>query len=376
MRVAHINFLPAPAGMDIAQLLVRWPSLADIAELVSTAGIEVSVLQAARHPEHLTRNGVDYRFVDVGGARVARWRGRCFARVLRDLEVDVLHAHGLAFAEDAFAISQCLSPSPPVVFQDHADALPRWWRRTRLRRSFAVASGVAFTSQAQARPFTAAGLIAPHTRVFAIPESSSRFTPGDRDAARAATGLHGDPCVSWVGHLDRNKDPLTVLDGVARATQRLPGLQLWCAHGSAPLLAAVRARIDGDPRLRGRVHLLGKVPHARVEQLLRASDLFVSGSHAEGSGYAATEAVACGVTPVLTDIAAFPALTDNGRIGHLYPRGDPVRLADTLVVAATNRTPRERVRAHFDASLSFAAVGRKWADAYAQVLEDRWRRAA
>ena len=124
------------------------------------------------------------------------------------------------------------------------------------------------------------------------------------------------------------------------------------------------------------MHLLGKVPHARVEQLLRASDLFVSGSHAEGSGYAATEAVACGVTPVLTDIAAFRALTDGGRIGHLYPRGDPVRLADALVSAAASRTPRERVRAHFDASLSFEAVGRKWADAYAQMLGDRWRRAA
>ena len=376
MRVAHINFLPAPPGLEIAQLLERWPSLADIAELVSTAGIAVSVLQAASHPERLARNGVDYRFVDVGGTRSAYWRGRRFARVLQDLDVDVLHAHGLAFAEDAFAISRCLSPCPPIVFQDHADALPRWWRRARMRRSFAAASGVAFTSPAQAKPFMAAGLIASHTRVFAIPESSSRFTPGDRDAARAATGLHGDPCVLWVGHLDRNKDPLTMLDGVARAARRLSGLQLWCAYASAPLLAAVQARIDSDPLLRGRAHLLGKVPHARIEHMLRASDLFVSASHAEGSGYAATEAIACGVAPILTDIPAFRALTDNGRIGQLFPRGDAARLANALIAAATTKTPRDRVRAHFDASLSFAAVGRKWADAYARMLEDRWRRAA
>ncbi|MGH8212318.1 MAG: glycosyltransferase family 4 protein [Rhodanobacteraceae bacterium] len=376
MRVAHLNFPTAPRGLGIAHLLERWPSLADIAELVSRAGIEVTVLQAASHPENLVRSGVQYRFVEVDEKHAALRRGRCFARILRDLDADVLHAHGLAFAEDAFAISRCLSSSPPVIFQDHADALPRWWRRSRLRRSYAIASGVAFTSREQAGPFVSAGLFGPHTRLFAIPESSSRFTPGDRDEARAETGLRGDPCVLWVGHLNRNKDPLTVLEGVARAAQRLPDLQLWCAYGAAPQVSAVRSRVESDPRLHGHVHLLGRVSHARVETLLRASDLFVSGSHAEGSGYAATEAIACGVTPILTDIPAFRALTDNGRIGRLFPCGDSLRLADALVSAATGTTPCGRVRAHFDASLSFAAVGRKWAEAYAQILEDQWRRVA
>jgi hypothetical protein len=38
--------------------------------------------------------------------------------------------------------------------------------------------------------------------------------------------------------------------------------------------------------------------------------------------------------------------------------------------------PPARVRAHFDAALSFAAVGRQWAEAYAQVREDRRRGAS
>jgi len=117
------------------------------------------------------------------------------------------------------------------------------------------------------------------------------------------------------------------------------------------------------------------VPHARIETLLRAADLFVSGSRAEGSGYAALEALACGVTPVLTDIPAFRALTGNGRIGHLWPCGDSKRLADELFLAATGRASSQQVRAHFDATLSFEAVGRLWSEAYSQVL-DGWRRRA
>lgn len=142
------------------------------------------------------------------------------------------------------------------------------------------------------------------------------------------------------------------------------------------MLADVRARIADDPRLAGRVHLLGEVPHVQIETLLRAADLFVSGSRAEGSGYAAMEAIACGVTPVLTDIPAFRALTGNGRIGHLWPCGDAKRLADALFLAATGQASPQQVRAHFDATLSFEAVGRLWADAYSQMCDVRRRRAA
>jgi glycosyltransferase involved in cell wall biosynthesis len=374
--VAQLNFLPAPPGLGIEALLERWPSLADIGELAAGSGVRISVLQAAARAEHLTRNGVDYYFVDIDGARTAENRGRCFAHVLAGVDVDVLHAHGLCFIEDASAVAGFPVPRWPLLVQDHADRVPGWWRRPRHRRHFAAASGVAFTTLEQAQPFVAAGMFRPSTRLFAIPESSSRFTPGDRARAQAETGLYGDPCVLWVGRLTRGKDPLTVLEGVARVAPRLPDLRLWCAFGAAPILDAVRARIDGDPRLTGRVHLLGRVPHARIESLLRAADLFVSGSRAEGSGYAAMEAIACGVTPVLTDIPAFRALTGNGRIGHAWPCGDAARLAEALFRAASERVRPEQVRAHFDATLSFEAVGRLWADAYARVLESRNRRVA
>jgi glycosyltransferase involved in cell wall biosynthesis len=285
-----------------------------------------------------------------------------------------LHAHGLGFAEDASAMARCL-PQLPMLCQDHADRVPRRWRRPRWRRWHAATAGAAFTAPELARPFTRAGLFGPLTRLFAIPESSSRFTPGSRADARAETGLHGDPCVLWVGHLSEGKDPLTVLDGVARAVQRLPGLQLWCAFGNAPLLDEVQARIARDPQLEGRVHLLGKVVHARVEALMRSADLFVSGSRAESCGYALLEALACGVAPVVTDIPAFRALTGNGRVGHLWPCGDAARLAEALVSTVLGPSSPARVRAHFDATLSFAALGRQWADAYALLLDDRLRRA-
>jgi glycosyltransferase involved in cell wall biosynthesis len=375
LHVAQINFLPVPEGRTHTEILEQWHSLVDIAEVVASSGTRVSVIQAAVREDLITRNGIDYHFIDIRGLEVAKNRGRRFASLLADIKADVLHAHGLGFVEDAFAVSRCL-PQLPILAQDHADRPPRWWRRPQWRRWCAAISGIAFTAPEQARPFTRHGLFGPRARLFAIPESSTRFAVGNRDEARAQTGLHGGPCVLWVGHLSPGKDPLTVLDGVARAALRLPGMQLWCAFGNAPLLDEVQARIARDPRLAGRVHLLGKVTHAHVETLMRAADLFVSGSLAESCGYVVLEALACGVTPVVTDIPSFRALIGGSRVGRLWPCGDADRLAEALVDAAASRLSSTQVRAHFDAKLSFAAVGRQWADAYAQVHGDRRRTAS
>ncbi|WP_233842871.1 glycosyltransferase family 4 protein [Dyella sp. 2HG41-7] len=370
LHIAQVNFFPAPSDLALAEVLEQWPSLGDIAEAVASAGMRVSVIQAGASSERLTRDGINYHLVDVRSSETAAEKGHRLAEYINEIEPDVLHVHGLGFAEEASAVSRYL-PELPIVLQDHADRPSPWWQRNQWRSWYSCASAVAFTAPDLARPFTRAGMFKAQTSVFAIPESSSRFTPGSRALARAETGLYGDPCVLWVGHLNVGKDPLVVLDGVARAATRMPGMRLWCAFGSGALLDRVQRRIDRDPQLQGRVHLLGKVNHARVESLMRAADVFVSASRSESCGYALLEAMACGLPPVVTDIPSFRALTGNGRIGRLWPRGDAEKLSEALISVTRNRPTCKQIRAHFDASLSFAAVGRQWAQAYAQVLESR-----
>lgn len=369
MHVALINFLPVPADLTADEIFVRWPSLPDIAEAIACAGTRVSVVQMAAFDAHVRRNGIDYHFVDSGGVRRAGELGWRAARTAAGLGVDVLHVHSLAYARHAAAMARYL-PTVPVLLQDHADGVPAWWLQPPWRRWYGKAKGIAFTAVEQADPFVQRRLFDPRTRLFAIPESSSRFSPGDRATARAETGLYGNPCVLSIGHLKAGKDPLTMLEGVARASERVPDMQLWCAYGTAPLFDEVRERIDDDPRLMGRVHLLGDVPHSRIEQLLRSSDIYVSASLAESAGYALLEAMACGIRPVVTDIPSYRSITDGGRIGRLWRRGDAAALADALVSAAADRSP-SRVREYFDAALSFNALGRQWATAYRQLLDAR-----
>jgi hypothetical protein len=139
LHVAQIIFLPAPAGLDAAGVFERWPSLADIPQAAASSGIRVSVIQAATHEERVTRHGIDYHFVDISGTKAVIDRGHRFARLLNDIKADVLHVHGLGFAEEAFAVAHYL-PTLPILFQDHADRPPRWWRRPLRRVSLLLPS--------------------------------------------------------------------------------------------------------------------------------------------------------------------------------------------------------------------------------------------
>jgi glycosyltransferase involved in cell wall biosynthesis len=369
LHVAQISFFTDPQGRTPEQLLNAWPTLVDVAEAASRCAVRVSVIQACPQRQCLTRNGVSYRFLPLGGGSAAHASPESLERLLRRLAPQILHVHGLDFVRDVTSLA-AVAPGVPIVLQDHASRPPRIWRRSLWRRGFGVASGITFCALDQARPFANAGLIPPQTRVYEIPESTSRFAPGDQDQARRATGLTGDPLVLWVGHLDANKDPLTILDGIGAAARKLPGLQLACCFGTAPLLRAVRRRIASDPLLSGRVQLLGRVPHERVEQLMRAADLFVLGSQREGSGYSLIEAMACGLPPVVTDIPSFRSLTGSGRIGALWPQREPAKLCAALLSMATRpRAPlRAAVRTHFDRELSFDALGQKWASAYQDLI--------
>src|SRR5207237_868675 len=82
--------------------------------------------------------------------------------------------------------------------------------------------------------------------VFELMEGSSRFRLDGRDRARAMTGLAGDPLCLWVGRLDANKDPLTVLRGFEIAVRRLPEARLVMVYDEEKLLPEVKDWLAGS----------------------------------------------------------------------------------------------------------------------------------
>ena len=369
LRVVQVSCVIDPDRRSPEDLLAAWHTLPAVALAAARAGAEVTVLQASSAAAEIRRDGVRFRFVPEPA-----WRSRAglfpwrLAGAIRELSPDVVHFNGLDFP--AHARAACAAGAPLLV-QDHSSAARS--RIGPLRRwGYGMVAGSAFTSRDQAAPFVEAGQLPADIPIFEIPESSTAFRPGDREAARRETGMHGSPAVLWVGRLNAGKDPLTILKAVAIALRDLPELQLWCAFGDEEIRPEIEAFLARDERLARHVHLLGAVSHARVETLCRAADFFMSGSRREGSGYALLEAMACGLVPIVSDIPAFRALTGNGTVGAIAPVGDSEAFATALVrLAGEGRQfGKARVLDHFDRHLSFGAVGAQLVAAYARLAED------
>jgi glycosyltransferase involved in cell wall biosynthesis len=365
VRVVIIGFHLDREGRAPEALLDAWPTLPGLASAVARAGFRVSVVQPARRDAAFARDGVSYHFVaerpalygrGTPGSVPVRAPAAASLTAISRLAPSVIHVNGLGVPAHARRLKKRW-PMTPILAQDHADRPPPPWRRVAARRGIRAFDAVAFTAREQAEPFIRTRMFPPDLPVYEVPESSTDFICGDREEAREATGLHGDPCLLWLGRLNANKDPLTVLDGFAAAAPRLPDAHLWCCYGEAPLLSEVRHRIARGPQLAGRVHLLGPRPHRQIETLLQAADALVQGSHREGSGYAVIEAMACGATPVVTEIPSFRRLA--GDVGLLWTPGNAgsLRAALLRLMEVLGTEHRERIRRRFERALSWEAVG-------------------
>jgi glycosyltransferase involved in cell wall biosynthesis len=243
--------------------------------------------------------------------------------------------------------------------------LQRWGLR--------AVDGFLFTADGLARQWVGHGLIDAARPIYEIMEGSNRFQPRDRAAARARTGMRGDPILLWVGLLTERKDPLTVLAGFERALEWAPGARLYMIYNDDRLLPQVRARIAQSAGLREAVELLGSRPYSEMEDYYNSADYFILGSNHEGSGYALAEALACGVVPIVTDIPSFRMMTDGGTVGALWPVGDAAALA--AAIRDLLRRPREPLaaaaRRFFEARLNYPSIGRQALAAYHELAAQR-----
>lgn len=387
MHVVQVNSAWDARLDDPEALVERYDTLLAWSRALLDAGAgQATVVQRFARDAELTRDGVRFMFRRAGARPFPRpWSPLPrLARAVADLAPDVAHVNGLLFPSATRALRRALPRSTALVVQDHASAgPPRDWPRLALWRAGLRAADVfLFTAVEQADAWRAAGVIGASVRL--VPEASRRVTPLDRDAARDETRLRGAPALLWVGHLDANKDPLTVVEGLAGALRELPDAVLTLIFRRDELRRAVQACLAAAPALRAHVELRGEATPEEVVALASAADVFVLGSRREGSGYALIEALACGALPAVTDIPAFRALTADGTLGapELVPRllwrpGDPRACREALLRAARltlgprRDEARAAVRAHFERELSWPAVAARALAAYRAALVAR-----
>ncbi len=130
-----------------------------------------------------------------------------------------------------------------------------------------------------------------------------------------------------VGHLERRKNYLRLVDAMARIRDRGRSYRLLIIGNDSGERRAIEERVKAD-NLSGHVQILSGLSDKEIRCAYKLCSLFVFPSSYEGFGIPILEAMAAGRPMVLSDIAVFREITQDR--GVYFPHDDAEAMAAAI----------------------------------------------
>jgi len=310
---------------------------------------------------NVAHKGIDYRFLNIG-KKDTRFPLK-LNRYIKDLRPDIVLVQGLHVPMQTILLRLALGKKAKIIAQNHAERPFRGLKKYIQRWADRCINAYLFASDELGAEWVVNGNISSARKIHEVMEISSVFSPMDKKTAVTKTKAKGSPAFLWVGRLDKNKDPLTVVNAFLQFTELCPAARLYMIYHTEELLGEIQAILSKSPQKEA-VTLVGKLPHGELQYWFSSADIILSGSHYEGSGTAVCEAMSCGCMPVVTDIASFRMITDNGRCGLLYTPGNAEALLSALKkTLEMDITEKQKLSLDFfKSNLSFEAIAKRIRD--------------
>jgi glycosyltransferase involved in cell wall biosynthesis len=267
----------------------------------------------------------------------AAWR---LSRIIKDLKPDVIHAHdphGVALASLALSFGTssrvpALIASRRVAFHLKPHAFSRW--KYRQVDCFIAASDSIHTLLLND------GIDA--ARIVTIYEGIDVH----RVQAEPALNIHAEfwlpthaPIVGAVGALTPEKGHRHLIDAAALVLREVPDAH-FVILGEGDLRSSLERQIR---ELHLDKHVLMPGFRADILAFVRAFDLFVMCSIAEGLGTSLLDAMACSKATVASDTGGIPEVVADGETGLLVPPRDHHALANAIVQLLKDDERRKRM---------------------------------
>lgn len=356
MRLVFASYVKSPEYSNPESWLERLAAYFGVLEALAEYHEVVSIEQIAFNGV-LQRNGVCYQFADFSNGRTVYFPVRLH-RMIRRLDPDIVIIHGTNFPIQVLQLRSQMSRKTKIILQNHSNTLPFGFRAALQRLADRAVDAYFFTSSSIAESWIAHKLIQSGKKICEVMVGSSIFTECERSKARSSLGITVEARVFlWVGHLNKNKDPLNVLQAFLQYSHSRPDAIMYMIYQKDELIDAVKECLTAD-NSGASVRLVGNVAHTSMSAWYNSADYFISGSRQEVFGAAVVEAMSCGCIPVLTDIPSFKQITNNGNCAFLYRAGDSEDLIRAL--EATEKfsieAMREKVKQRYHDKLSFEAI--------------------
>ena len=276
----------------------------------------------------ISKKGMDYVFLK--SAHKKSFFPKRLNKKVKELQPDLVIVSGIRSPLQIMQLRWQVGKKIKIIGRHHADKPPKGFRRILQQFADKYFDAYLFTSYGNAMEWMEAGIIRNKRKIKELIEASTDFSRLDKKTSLQITGMGNGLNFLWVGRLNANKDPLSVLDGFERFLATQPEAKLYMIFHEKDMLADIEQKIARSVSLKTTVFLKGFVPHDELPAWYSAVDFYISGSHSEGGSYALLEAMACGCIPIVTAIPAALKMTGDGKYGIIFQPGNANDLAEKL----------------------------------------------
>ncbi|MDB5230294.1 MAG: hypothetical protein JWN76_1099 [Chitinophagaceae bacterium] len=362
MRIVFLNYNYLPQYEDPYKWIARIsPFIIVLEELAKNQ--EVHYVGQIGYEGRLKLNNVNYTFVNPRKNSLFPLR---LHQIVQKIDPEIILIPGFHFPLQVLQLRFLVGKSPKIVQEYHADKPGRIFRKLLQKLAARFITSYHFTSIDSAREWIEAGIIH-KKKCIEISSASVSFNQKNKFQCRKKLNISTtDLAFLWVGRLNENKDPLTVLDGFEKYSFENASAKMYMIYQGGEMLEQVKNRITTSPTLSKTVELVGEIIHDELATWYRAADVFISGSHREGGSLSLLEALSCGCIPVVTKIPAAMKVIDDGRYGFYYEAGNADDLLKTLLQLPS--LPDEEsgvyIKQYYEDTYSPAAIAKQFENFY------------
>ena len=302
------------------------------------------------------QQGVHYFFINLR-KKTVRFPFRMH-RLIKRLKPDVVFINGFIFPLQIMQLRLKLGREVKIIILHRAEKPYKGIKRHLQKLADKCVDAYLFASSEFGNEWEPTINIG---KIHEVMQASSVFGTIDREVAKNITNADGCPVFLWVGRLDENKDPLTVVTAFLKFLNDQPAAKLYMIYHDDDLLQKLKELISSNKKATDAIRLVGTISHQQMQAWYNSSDFIISGSHYEGGGTSVSEAMSCGCIPVVTNIPSFRKITGTGKCGLLYEPGSEKELLEVLLKTKELNVETERKKAlqQFNEELSFEAIARK-----------------
>lgn len=363
MRVVHLSYARIIQYSDPVAWLKKINFFALLLEKMSTI-VDVKSIHCINYSGMLPINNTEYHFKKLN--RFQSFFPFLLSTYVKQLRPDIVLIHGFQSPVKVILLRWMLGSGVKIVVQHHAERPLRHYKKIAQKFVDKFVSLYFFTSIDQAKPWLKEGQIVDERKIIEVMEVPSVFYQIDRLAARLKTKVRGSKNYLWVGRLDANKDPVTLVAAFIEFAKSNLGAHLYIVFQSDELLDNVKSLVGDAFSVAEQITLVGKIEHEELLYWYNSVDFIISTSHYEGSGIAICEGISCGCIPILTNIPSFRMMTENGKCGLLYEAGRVNELTSLLhkSLSLDFEREREKVLTLYQRNLSAEVIARKMINAF------------